>query len=223
MLQLLIYLLLCLSIFKSKIRSWVSPLADIRYSWLLSLLFAFIVIWSIQTFIFLFTFVWKVKSGLTLSYRLYLLFTFIFFVGAAIAALIKPEIFSSSKKYQSLGIKDSDKKEYIRRLLAVMEKDKIYLDPSLTLITLAKKLSIPSAYLSRVVNESFDMNFCDFINKYRIEESKQHLKEIQSSKKTILEIAYSVGFNSKSTFYDAFKNQTGSTPKEFLKNNFSYN
>jgi AraC-like DNA-binding protein len=86
------------------------------------------------------------------------------------------------------------------------------------LTMMSKQLSIPVPYLSRVINESFNLNFCDFVNKYRIEESKIFLKEIPKTKMTVLEIAYKVGFNTKSAFYEAFKKRTGLTPKEFVKN-----
>jgi AraC-like DNA-binding protein len=222
-LQLFIYALLSLKTFRLKIDSWVAPIEDIKLTWLLFLIFGTIVIAVIQSIIFVFTFMWWDKNLYQLAYRIYLIATFVFFISIAFIALIKPEIFSFSKKYQNFEFKESDKEDYKSRLLKSMEKEKIYLDPTLTLASLAKKLSVPAPYLSRIVNESFETNFCDFVNRYRIEESKQLLKELSTSKKTILEIAYLVGFNSKSTFYDAFKNQTGLTPSEFQKNNYSYN
>lgn len=59
-------------------------------------------------------------------------------------------------------------------------------------------------------------NFNDFINAYRIEETISILTSSSLSKLTIEAIALKAGFNSKSTFYSAFKKQTGKTPKEFL-------
>jgi AraC-like DNA-binding protein len=67
--------------------------------------------------------------------------------------------------------------------------------------------------------QSFNQNFRDFINKYRIEESKFLLKNKSNGNKTILEIAYEVGFNSKSAFNAAFKKFTGLTPKEYRNGN----
>jgi AraC-like DNA-binding protein len=98
-----------------------------------------------------------------------------------------------------------------------MEKEKPYLDPACTLPVLAKRLGIPVPYLSQIVNETFHLNFPDFINRYRIEESKQHLANLSNNKTTILEIAYTVGFYSKSTFNSAFKRHTGVAPKEYIK------
>ncbi len=60
-------------------------------------------------------------------------------------------------------------------------------------------------------------NFYDYISKYRIEEAKSILSD-QSSNKTVLEILYEVGFNSKSSFNTAFKKYTGVTPSKFKRN-----
>ena len=73
-------------------------------------------------------------------------------------------------------------------------------------------------YLSHVINASFNQNFRDFINSYRIEESKSRLVQDDMN---ILNIAYEVGFNSKSAFNTAFKKFTGMTPKEYRKKNIS--
>ena len=59
------------------------------------------------------------------------------------------------------------------------------------------------------------MNFYDFISKYRIEEAKKIFTE--KSDKTVLEVLYEVGFNSKSSFNTTFKKFTGITPTQFKK------
>ena len=100
-----------------------------------------------------------------------------------------------------------------------METQKPYLTPQLTIDDLSEKLSIPSWHLSRVINTSFQQNFFNFINNYRIEEAKRLMREPTNKNMTILEILYEVGFNSKSTFNDVFKKQTGMTPSEFKKSN----
>ncbi len=103
------------------------------------------------------------------------------------------------------------------KLIKCMDSEKPYLDPDLTLPKLAKKLSMQVNSLSQIINDSFNKNFCNFINEYRINESKKQLADMNGSKISIIEIAYNVGFNSKSAFNKAFKKHTGLTPKE-LKN-----
>ena len=55
------------------------------------------------------------------------------------------------------------------------------------------------------------------INKYRVEQSKQLLSDSHFSAYTIVAIGMECGFNSKSTFYSAFKKFTGQTPSTFRK------
>ena len=84
----------------------------------------------------------------------------------------------------------------------------------LTLPELAQRLNISPCHLSQIINESFHQHFSDFLNKYRIEESKSILQK-NEQRWNISEIALESGFNSKSTFNSAFKKHTGMTPKEF--------
>jgi len=55
------------------------------------------------------------------------------------------------------------------------------------------------------------------VNSYRIEEAKKFFSDPVNRKKTVLEILYEVGFNSKSVFNNAFKKHTGITPTQFRK------
>jgi AraC-like DNA-binding protein len=84
---------------------------------------------------------------------------------------------------------------------------------------LADRLSMSSRNLSYVINFHINKNFFDFINSYRIEEAKRIFQQ-PDHPKTVLEVLYSVGFNSKSVFNTAFKKNTGMTPTEYLKQNF---
>jgi len=123
----------------------------------------------------------------------------------------------ANRKYEKTLLPDVKKEEYRNRLLQCMKTEKPYLDPMIGLQELAQKLSIPPHDLSQVLNTTLEQNFFDFINSYRIEESKKIFSEDPSNKKTILEILYESGFNSKSVFNIAFKKQTGLTPTQFRK------
>ena len=119
----------------------------------------------------------------------------------------------SGIKYKNSRLTDSEKKKYIEDLDYLLSSKKPYLNSSLTLNDLAKLINIPSRTLSQIINESKKMNFYDYINSYRINEAKDILSS--SPGKTILEILYEVGFNSKSAFNTAFKKYTGLTPSKF--------
>ena len=98
-----------------------------------------------------------------------------------------------------------------------MEIRKPYLTPSLTIEDLSTALSIPSWQVSQVINRAFGQNFFSFVNSHRVEEAKHRLSDPASNRLTILQILLDAGFNSKSTFNEAFRRHAGTTPREFRK------
>ena len=98
-----------------------------------------------------------------------------------------------------------------------MGVEKPHLNPALTIDDLSAGLAIPTWHLSQVINRTFGQNFCAFVNSHRLEEAKSRLTSPEEGRKTVLEILYDSGFNSKSTFNDAFKKQTGMTPTQYRK------
>jgi AraC-like DNA-binding protein len=105
----------------------------------------------------------------------------------------------------------------IDRLFAFMSKEKPYLDFELTLQKLASQFQVPEKELSLLINHHVGKHFFDFINEYRIDEAKKILANPDEKHQTILEVLYQVGFNSKSSFYTAFKKITGKTPTVYRK------
>lgn len=193
---------------------------DSKLLWLRFFILGFIIIWNVKLQTFLVMNVEEKWEFCPYTESIYFLSMFLFFNSIIFIALKKPELFSSFRKYEKSELSEADKENYQNMILEYFESEKPYLDPTLTLPGLSKKLSIHTRYLSQIINESFNKNFNDFINEYRITESKKMLQEENNGKKTMLEIAYYAGFNSKSSFYEAFKRHTGLTPREY-KMNFS--
>ena len=104
-----------------------------------------------------------------------------------------------------------------RQLMELMNNEKPYLNAQLTLAELAEKASMTSHNLSRVINEGFSRNFYDFVNSYRVEAFKKEIEQKQHMQKTLLAIAYEVGFNSKSSFNRSFNKLTNMSPSKYLK------
>ncbi|KGJ86839.1 helix-turn-helix domain-containing protein [Colwellia psychrerythraea] len=121
---------------------------------------------------------------------------------------------STAKKYQrsALGSEQSDR--IAVKINTVMATDKLYLDANLSLQKLASYLAISPNYISQTLNETLAINFFDFVNQWRIEAAKP---KIIANQDTVLNIALEVGFNARSSFYKAFKQETGQTPSEFRK------
>lgn len=111
--------------------------------------------------------------------------------------------------------------EWRLKIIQLVNSEKNYEDPELSLNQMAKRLQTNASILSKVINQGFGLNFNDFINQYRIEKVKQKLYEGEQKTKTLLGIAYDCGFNSKATFNRAFKKATGLSPKDWIKKEIS--
>ncbi|MBQ4879167.1 helix-turn-helix transcriptional regulator [Pseudoalteromonas luteoviolacea] len=121
---------------------------------------------------------------------------------------------SSEEKYQRSALDTQKAQRIATKLQHAMHGDKLYLDAALSLPKLAAHIHAPSHYISQTLNETLDIRFFDFVNQHRVDAAKQSLIH---SDKTILDVAMSVGFNSKSAFYTAFKKHTGMTPSAYRK------
>jgi AraC-like DNA-binding protein/flagellar biogenesis protein FliO len=99
----------------------------------------------------------------------------------------------------------------------LMEKDKPFFDCELSLVKLAHQMNTSTHILSYVINNGFDENFYQFVNRYRIEEAKKLILNPKMSHFNLIGIAYEVGFNSKTVFNTTFKKYTELTPTEFKK------
>lgn len=102
------------------------------------------------------------------------------------------------------------------RLLQLMNKEQLYLDSQLNLPYLADKVGLSVHELSYVLNTGINLNFYQFINGYRVRYARQLLIDNIKNNYTIQEITFRAGFNSKTTFYTAFKQEVGMTPKQYL-------
>ena len=94
-------------------------------------------------------------------------------------------------------------------------QNKLYLNPLLSMETVATELRISKSHFSKLINTYSNYNFSDFINSLRVEQAKKFLSNNEFSAYTIVAIGLECGFNSKSTFYTAFKKFTSLTPTEY--------
>lgn len=103
----------------------------------------------------------------------------------------------------------------LSNIVVLMEKDKLYQEPELTLQALSDKLGIQSYQASQAINDGLKKNFYDLVNGYRVEEAKRLLLDPKNTNYTILSVGFEAGFNSKTTFNTVFKKFTGMTPTEY--------
>jgi len=122
-----------------------------------------------------------------------------------------------SNKYLKSGLTESLSEELKGELITLFTVDKVYRDSAINLDTLSEKLNTTRHNASQIINEHFDMNFFELINKFRIEEAVNLLEEDKNGNLNIIDIAYEVGYNNKVTFNKAFKKSTSLTPTQFIE------
>ena len=118
-------------------------------------------------------------------------------------------------KPSKTSLNESKLEETLIRIIEVMEGDKLYQEPELSLQNLANKLQFPTYQVSQAINEGMKKSFYDLINGYRVEEAKRLLLDSKNRNFTILSVGFEAGFNSKTTFNTVFKKFTGLTPTDF--------
>lgn len=119
------------------------------------------------------------------------------------------------ERYARSGLKNDMADEYLRRLIDIMESEKLYLNSNLTIDDLSHNTGIPKHHITEVLNEKYNRNFFTFINEYRIREVIRRFSDPKFNRYTILSIAFDSGFNSKSAFNTLFKSFTGKTPSQY--------
>lgn len=124
---------------------------------------------------------------------------------------------TSNGKYSRSGLKTKDVKMISKDILSYMEQQKPFLDRELSISDVADHLRVSRHFVTEVINNHMGKNFYYFINEYRVEEVKRRLHDPKHKNLTILAIAYDSGFNSKSAFNTVFKEMTGKTPSQYLK------
>lgn len=92
----------------------------------------------------------------------------------------------------------------------------VWREEGLTVGKLAEKLGVPEHKLRQTINRDLNFrNFSTFINGQRIEAAMQDLRNPKLARRSILEIAYDVGFSSLGPFNKAFRSHTGQSPREY--------
>ena len=107
----------------------------------------------------------------------------------------------------------------MEKLNHLMQTEKLYRKPDLTLPETADKLNTNRTYLSKTINAIEKKNFTIYINELRIKDAVILLSDSKNIKYSMDYIAEEVGFTNRTTFSQVFKKITGLTPTEFRKNN----
>lgn len=204
---------------KSTLRSNLSNLDKLNFEWLHLFTTCYIILWILHVVSGVF---WVIDFDINpLGINDQLLGAFgaisIYFIGYS--AISRPEFMTGileETPRQSIVGKE-EQTEILSKLESTMELDQPFLDPDLSLHQLAKMINVSPRKLSEVINVCRDKNFYDFINEYRVEESKRLLSDPKYNHYTILAMGYEAGFRSKSTFNKFFKQKEGVSPSFYKK------
>ncbi|NMH27257.1 helix-turn-helix transcriptional regulator [Flavobacterium silvaticum] len=118
----------------------------------------------------------------------------------------------------SFNVIDTSRNTHLTAFDDLLVNQKYFLDPQLTLDSVAEKLGVSKSYLSRTLNKEYPMGFSEYVNSLRVNEAKFYLTNKDFAQYTLVAIGLEAGFSSKTTFNSAFKRITGITPSEYRKN-----
>jgi AraC-like DNA-binding protein len=209
--------------YRNEIKKQFSSISKINLEWLTFLLGSVVAVLFVS-FIYTFLPVAGLLDYFDKGFIAAFVALFAFINAIVWRAMKQPEIFA--------GISISDKmpatasvsafNEHLSNSLGValhqkMEKEKLFLNPDLSLNALATALNVTPKKLSQLLNEKFQQSFFDFVNTYRIREAENIFEKNTDPKLTVLEVMYQCGFNSKSSFNTIFKSKTGITPSEYRR------
>lgn len=117
------------------------------------------------------------------------------------------------EKYGNRKLAQQDAQKIIHALNTLMDEQKIYLNPGLSLAILARKTGVLQTTVSQVINENMGKSFNVYVNEFRIRYAQNLLTE--ESHLNMELVAERSGFNSSSTFFVAFKKIAGQTPASY--------
>lgn len=122
-----------------------------------------------------------------------------------------------ANKYAKSGLTPEQLADYKAQLESIMVDEQTYLRSDITLPRLADIVGCSVNHLSQVINAGFGVSFFDYVNRYRIEHAKRLLADSSGKENAVLNVAFTVGFNSNSAFYAAFRKNAGETPAQFRR------
>jgi len=122
---------------------------------------------------------------------------------------------SEQPKEKPIIVEDSQLR---KKLELLINEQKVYRKEGLTIKELAEMMNEQEYKVRRLINGELGFrNFNDFLNKYRVSEACEILRDDSQNRKTILEIAYSLGYQSIGPFNKAFKELKDTTPTAYRK------
>tara|TARA_R110000737_G_scaffold65537_1_gene93277 strand:- start:7518 stop:8180 length:663 start_codon:yes stop_codon:yes gene_type:complete len=118
-------------------------------------------------------------------------------------------------KYHKSSLTEELSTKVYQEISRFIHQQNLFLEPELSLSQLALESGFSKHHLSQAINQCANKTFFDFINCLRVDHAKFLLHD--ENKMNVLEISLASGFNSRSSFYNAFKKHTQLTPSQYKK------
>lgn len=136
---------------------------------------------------------------------------------AAVAPVITSVTSDKKNRYKTTRLTDEECKRLIKVLDGIMRTSRPYTNPDLKSSELAAMAGTTGHALSFLFNQYMEKSYYDYVNEYRVAEFKRLVKEVDTSKYTLTAMSQKCGFSSRASFFRHFKNITGITPAEYLR------
>lgn len=149
-----------------------------------------------------------------------------FYIGGAIFFSLLVYLFSflllkrssfALEKYGGSTLDSKTSKKIMESVRRLMEDEELFLESTISLDSLSKKLNTAPREVSQAINENTQQNFSEFINNYRIKKAKKLLIATEYLREKIATVAYDSGFGNVTSFNLAFKASTQLTPSQYRK------
>ena len=112
--------------------------------------------------------------------------------------------------YGTVQIQKKNNESVILDILNYIEKN---YNENITVEVIAKTLGYTKEYCSQIFNFYMGESFRRYLNRLRVYKFQELYRE-RGSKNSIIHLAFECGFDSQSTFYRAYKDVFGQTPRE---------
>jgi AraC-like DNA-binding protein len=196
----------------NEVRSW--------FNWLCGLFVLFIASFASYFILVQFPFfnsTWDYMISFSMMFFIYFIAWFGYLQPRVFSGFALMEAGKPVERYKYSALDQEASREILEKLESAMLSQKLYRENDLRLEKLAEAIHVSKHHLSQVINEQKGVSFFEYINGLRIGEAKQLLASTSRKELTVIEVAYSVGFNNKVSFNTTFKKITGKTPTEFRK------
>lgn len=120
-----------------------------------------------------------------------------------------------SERYSHLLQSSDEAAALLARATRLVNDDRLFADPQLTIERLARRLVVPRNELSRAINAGTGRTFRSWLNDFRVAHAREALERGWLDDRRLIDLAEASGFASLSSFNRAFRTVTGVAPSQY--------